>query len=426
MKKKLALLCCLLFAAVTLSSCAYMALMGVDLPGNDAMAAGLSNTGTPSGAGGGASGGSGDTVTISRAEYDRLMKLQTVLDVMDIASTYYYEDVDEQAMIDGAAAGALAGIGDPYTFYYTAEEYAELWEDDEGEYAGVGIQITTSYVTNLCTISRVFAGSPAEKAGVQRNDILYKVGDLFVNSETIDEAVSIMRGTPGTKVTVTFLRDGEEISFELERAKININRVSSMMLADGVGYIYLYEFAGECDKEFSRAVDQLEAEGAKGLIIDLRDNPGGWVSAAESICDIFLDKGLVCTLRYKDGSEETYNTKDGRKDMALVVLVNENSASSSEILTGCLKDRAGATVVGKKSYGKGIVQSVLPLSNGAGMQVTIAEYVTPNGTKIHKNGIEPDVEIGLEEGDNGMYDFGDLKDPQLAKALEVLQEKMAK
>ena len=425
MKKKLVLLCCLIFAAASLSSCAYMAVMGVDLPQSGASAAGLSNN-PGAGPQNGIPAGSGDTVTITRAEYDRLMKLENVLDAMDIAEMYYYEEVDEQKMIDGAAAGALAGIGDPYTYYYTAEEYAALWEDDEGEYAGVGIQITTSYVTGLCTISRVFAGSPAEKAGVLRNDILYKVDDLYVNSETIDEAVSIMRGTPGTKVTVTFLRNGEEIAFELERAQITVNRVSSMMLADNVGYIYLYEFAGDCDKEFAKAVDKLEGEGAKGLIIDLRDNPGGWVNAAESICDIFLDKGIVCTLRYKDGSEETYNTEDGRKDMALVVLVNENSASSSEILTGCLKDRAGAMVVGKKSYGKGIVQSVIPLANGTGMQVTVAEYVTPNGTKIHKNGIVPDVDIGLEEGDNGMYEFGDLKDPQLAKALEVIQNKLAK
>ena len=166
------------------------------------------------------------------------------------------------------------------------------------------------------------------------------------------------------------------------------------------------------------------AQGAKGLIIDLRDNPGGWVSDAESIGDLFLDKGVLCYLEYKDGSREYYRTKDGKVDLALVILVNENSASSSEILTGALKDRADATVVGVQSYGKGIVQSVIPLADGAGMQMTMAQYYTPNGNAVHKIGITPDVECALPEGDNGMYEFADLADPQLSKALEVMEEKL--
>ncbi len=366
---------------------------------------------------------SGDTITITAEEYARYQQFDRLLELMDIVEEGYYEDYDVQDLLDGAAQGLLSGLGDPYTFFYTAEEYAELWEEDEGEYAGVGIQISTSYVTGICTISRVFDNGPAHEAGVRKGDILYKVEDLYVNSSTINEAVSIMRGTPGTDVYVTFLRDNEEIEFTLTRANINVNRIDSMMLTDEIGYIYLYDFAGDCAERFEAAVNTMVKNGTKGLIIDLRDNPGGWVNDAQSIADIFLDKGTLCYLQYKDGERYYYRTKDGKVDMQLVILVNENSASSSEILTGALKDRADATIVGKQTYGKGIVQSVVPLSDGTGMQITVAQYYTPNGNAVHKVGITPDVEV---EGDNGMYELGDLTDAQLAKALEVMQEKLSK
>jgi len=329
-------------------------------------------------------------------------------------------------MLDGAANGLLLGLGDPYTFYYTPEEYAELWEEDEGEYAGVGIQISTSYLTGLCTISRVFDNGPAREAGVLKGDILYKVEDLYVNSSTINDAVDIMRGTPGTTVHVVFLRGTEEIEYDLVRAQITVNRIEAGMLSDEIGYIYLYEFAGDCATEFQASVKKLQDLGAKGIIIDLRDNPGGWVDDAEAIGDIFLDKGVLCYLQYNDGSREYYNTKAGKVDMELVILMNENSASSSEILAGALKDRADATIVGVQSYGKGIVQTVVGLEDGAGMQMTIAQYYTPNGNAVHKVGITPDVQIELPEGDVGMYEFGDLADVQLAKALEIMQEKLKK
>ena len=368
----------------------------------------------------------GATVTISKEEYDRYKQFDTLLELMDLVDYAYFEEYDVQDMLDGAANGLLLGLGDPYTFYYTPEEYAELWEDDEGEYAGVGIQISTSYLTGLCTISRVFDNGPAREAGVLKGDILYKVEDMYVNSSTVNDAVDIMRGTPGTSVHVVFLRGTEEIEFDLVRAQITVNRIESGMLTDDIGYIYLYEFAGECAAEFQTAVKQLQDQGAKGLIIDLRDNPGGWVDAAQDIGDIFLDKGTLCYLQYNDGSREYYSTKAGKTDLPLVILMNENSASSSEILAGALKDRADATIVGVQSYGKGIVQTVLELDGGAGMQMTIAQYYTPNGNAVHKVGITPDVLIELPEGDIGMYEFGDLNDVQLAKALEIMQQKIAK
>ena len=417
MKKRFSLFLVLVFAAVTLSGCGYLPTALLSNMLNDAL---LSEKNPP------VLSENGETVTISKEEYDRYKQFDTLLELMDLVDYAYFEEYDVQDMLDGAANGLLLGLGDPYTFYYTPEEYAELWEDDEGEYAGVGIQISTSYLTGLCTISRVFDNGPAREAGVLKGDILYKVEDMYVNSSTVNDAVDIMRGTPGTSVHVVFLRGTEEIEFDLVRAQITVNRIESGMLTDDIGYIYLYEFAGECAAEFQTAVKQLQDQGAKGLIIDLRDNPGGWVDAAQDIGDIFLDKGTLCYLQYNDGSREYYSTKAGKTDLPLVILMNENSASSSEILAGALKDRADATIVGVQSYGKGIVQTVLELDGGAGMQMTIAQYYTPNGNAVHKVGITPDVLIELPEGDIGMYEFGDLNDVQLAKALEIMQQKIAK
>ena len=206
MKKKLAMLLCLLLAACMMTGCAYLS-RGVlsDMLGAE----------TSGGTTGSAVSEDGDTVTISREEYERYKQFDTLLDLMDLVEYGYYEEYDVQDMLDGAANGLLLGLGDPYTFYYTPEEYAELWEEDEGEYAGVGIQISTSYLTGLCTISRVFDNGPAREAGVLKGDILYMVEDLYVNSSTINDAVDIMRGTPGTSVHVVFLRGTEEIEYDL-------------------------------------------------------------------------------------------------------------------------------------------------------------------------------------------------------------------
>lgn len=384
-----------------------------------------------------------DTVTISRELYERYKQFDELLELQDYVEAYFYQDVDRQEMLDMAAQGLLAGTGDSYTFFYNPEDYATLWEDDEGNYAGVGMQIQGNYQTNICTITRIFKDSPALDAGVLKGDILYKVkvnpedlkettevdenGEFLITAKNLNEAVTYIRGVPGTTVDVTFIRNGEEIVLTLERRQIHVNQVDSMMLADKIGYITLYEFAGDCAEMFQAAAEDLKNQGAEGLIIDLRDNPGGWLTAAVSISDIFVDAGEVCYLQYKDGTQEhTYQTVDGKMDFELVILINENSASASEILSSCLKERANATLVGVQSFGKGIVQAVLPVGErGAGMQLTIAQYFTPNGNVVHKVGVAPDVECALPEGDVGMYEFGDLKDIQLSKALEVMRDKLA-
>ena len=414
MKKKWMLTAVLVLAAVLLAGCT---ISPDGLSRLNRLAQGQSLTDSDS-----------DTVTISRDLYERYRQFDELLELMDVVDYYYYQEPNVTDMLQGASAGLLAGLQDPYTFYYTPEAWKKMKEDDEGEYAGVGILISSNYKTGVCTISRVFKGSPAEAAGVQRGDILYRIGeDLYVVPETLQDAVDIMRGTPGTSVDVTFLRDGEEITFNLTRANITVNQVESTMLTEEIGLIAVYEFAGKVDEEFEEALNDLISRGAKGLIIDLRDNPGGWVDSAQQVGDLFMDAGDLCYLVYRDGTEDhCYPTRDGKIEIPLVTLVNENSASASEILTGALRERAGATVVGVNTYGKGIVQAVLPIgSEGAGYQITIAEYRTPEGGAVHKVGLAPDVEIPLEEGDNGGYDFADSqRDPQLKKALEVMEKKL--
>ena len=366
--------------------------------------------------------GMDDTVTISRAEYERLQRYAELDEIWQIVEQYYYQEPDTQAMLDGAEMGLLYGLGDPYTYYYTPDQYAQLWADDEGEYAGIGIQIMGNYATGLCTISRVFLDSPALDAGLRKGDVLTRVEDIDVVTTTLQDAVNIMRGEPGTPVNVQVQRGDQLLDFVVDRAVVHVNWVNSCMLDGDVGYISLYEFSGDCSPSFAVHLDNLMSQGAKALVIDLRDNPGGWVDDAQKVADMFLGEGNVASLVYRDGTTELYTTTtDGKENpIPLVVLVNEYSASASEILAGALQDRGRATIVGTQTFGKGVVQYVLPVgTRGAGMQLTVAQYYTPNGNEVHKVGITPDIEATLPEGDTTMYDIGDLDDAQLKKAYEV-------
>ncbi|MBQ7868157.1 MAG: S41 family peptidase [Clostridia bacterium] len=364
----------------------------------------------------------GETVTISVEEYERLQSYAELEELRQIVDLYYYQEPDQQAMLDGAAMGLLYGLEDPYTFYYTPEDFAAMWEDDEGEYAGIGIQIMADYSTGLCTISRVFLDSPALEVGMRKGDILTKVEDLDVVATNLQEAVDIMRGEVGKPVKVTVLRGDQLLDFVVNRAVVHVNWVNSCMLEGDVGYISLYEFSGDCAPTFEIQLDNLMAQGAKSLVIDLRDNPGGWVDDAQKLADLFLPKGNLASLKYRDGTTEYYTTTtDGKEnDIPIVVLINEYSASASEILSGALQDLGRATIVGTQSYGKGVVQYVLPVgSRGAGMQVTVAQYFTPNGNEVHKVGITPDVIAEMPEGDTTMYQLGDLADAQLKAAYDI-------
>jgi carboxyl-terminal processing protease len=372
-----------------------------------------------------ASGINGDTVTISREEYDRLQRYSKMDEILQYVQDHYYVEPDVNAMIDGATRGLLYGLKDQYTFYYSPDEWSDMWKDDEGEYAGIGVQMLGSNTDYMVTITRVFKDSPAETAGLKKGDVFYMVEDIEVTSYTMQNAVNIMRGTPGESVHVEVYRGDELLSFDIVRAVIKVNRVEYSMLAGNVGYIALYDFAGDCADAFTKALNQLTEQGAVSLIVDLRDNGGGWVRDSIAIADLFLDKQLLFYTADKLGNQEKTYLTDGKSDIPLVLLVNENSASSSEILTGAMKDYKRATVVGVNTFGKGIIQNLVPLdenndNNTAGFQLTIAQYFTPLGNKVHGVGIAPDILAEMPEDlKNHLYQLGDLSDPQLKAAYDA-------
>lgn len=372
------------------------------------------------------SGKSSKTVTISQSEYEEYQTLKArygkLNELYEGIDEYYYIEPDTDLMLEYAARGLMAGLDDPYSFYYNPEEWAEMWEDDEGEYGGIGIQLLGDYTDYSVTVTRVFKNTPAEAAGIRKGDLLIRVEDIDVDASTMQQAVNVMRGLTETTVNIEVIRGEEHLVFDVPRAIISINRIEYTMLDNDVGYIVLYEFAGESEREFADALKILRDQGAKALVVDLRDNPGGWVSAATSIADLFVDKCTLVYAEYRGGVRENYTMKDGKDDIPLVMLVNGSSASSSEILAGGLQDLGRAKVVGIQSYGKGIMQYVLPLSgeDEDGYQLTCAQYFTSSGKTVHKVGITPDLVVEQpEEQQTAYFELGDLTDTQLKAAWEL-------
>ena len=362
-----------------------------------------------------------DTVTISKQEYDSLKKYEKLEEIYQYITQMYYQEPDEKKMMEYAIQGMLSSLDDPYTFYYNPDDWAAMQEDDEGTYVGIGCQLLGNYQENTVTITRVFRDTPAEKAGILRGDVLVRVDDIMVDATTMQEAVNVMRGALGESVEVEVSRGGENIVFTIIRAENHINREEHMMLENNVGYIVLYEFQGDCAEMVAKAVEELVSAGATSLILDLRDNGGGWVNSAVSIADIFLDKQLLVYAVDRYGYRDESWTTDGMVDMPLIVLVNEYSASSSEILAGGLQNAGRATVMGTQSYGKGIIQYVIALDGepADGFQFTVAQYYLPDGTVVHKVGITPDIIVEIpEDVDIAYLQTGDMTDPQLKAAWE--------
>ncbi len=364
------------------------------------------------------------TVTIPQEEYERLSRYKKMDDIMRYIETWYIEEPDTDKMIENATRGLLYALEDPYTFYYNSNEWNQMKEDDVGEYGGIGIQMLGNREDYSVTITRVFKDTPAERAGVLKGDLLVRVEDLEVNFYSMQNAVNIMRGTVDELVEIEVKRGEEYLTFNIPRATIHVNRVESTMLEDQVGLIVLYEFAGESEKEFTAALDALENQGAKALIVDLRDNGGGWVESARQIADLFLDDGILFYTQDRSGYQEKTDMKPGKDDIPLVFLINENSASSSEILSGGLHDRGRCTLVGVQSYGKGIVQAVVSLDDDTdGFQMTVEEYFLPSGEKVHKVGLTPDILSEMpEELKSAYFALGDLADPQLKDAWNAAKE----
>ena len=364
------------------------------------------------------------TVTIPQEEYERLSRYKKMDDIMRYIETWYIEEPDTDKMIENAIDGLLYALDDPYTYYFNSEEWEQMKEDDVGEYGGIGIEMLGNREDYSVTITRVFKDTPAERAGVLKGDVLVRVEDLEVNFYSMQNAVNIMRGTVDETVEIEVKRGEEYLTFNIPRATIHVNRVESTMLDDQVGLIVLYAFAGESEKEFMAALDALENQGAKALIVDLRDNGGGWVESARQIADLFLDDGILFYTQDRSGYQEKTDMKPGKDDIPLVFLINENTASSSEILSGGLHDRGRATLVGVQSYGKGIVQAVIPLDDDTdGFQMTVEEYFLPSGAKVHKVGLTPDIISEMPEELKSVYfALGDLADPQLKDAWNAAKE----
>ncbi len=369
-------------------------------------------------------GNSKDMVTISREEYENLLKYEKLELLRQIVETYYYEDVDEEKLLDGAAAGLMAGIGDVYSCYYTKEEMESFNEETEGLYAGIGCQLLADPEDHMITVIRVFKGSPAEDVGIMAGDKIVYVNDEYYTANEMDQAVKVMRGTPGTDVKVTVLRDLETIDFDITRQMVSINYVEYQILPDNIGYVMIYDFLGVVTEGVAEAVRTFEEAGVSGMIIDLRNNGGGLVDSAVGIADLILPEGVVVSMRDKAGNVSEERIDNEYYKVPIVVLVNGYSASASEILAGAIRDYHAGTLVGTKTFGKGIVQSAMEFPDGTGMKVTSARYYTPSGECIHEIGIEPDVECELDEEATKLFARNALpmeKDEQLQKAIAILK-----
>ena len=365
-----------------------------------------------------------DTVTISREEYESLLRFEKLDVLMQLVDMYYYEDVDEDEMLESAALGLIAGIGDVYSTYYTKEDMEAFNEETEGEYAGIGCQLLADPSDQMITVTRVFKGSPAEEAGMRAGDKIVYVDDVYYSAYEMDDAVNVMRGEPGGEVKVTVLRDLETIDFDITREIVNINYVEYEILDGDIGYVMVYDFLGDAYEGFEEAINAFRSANVSGMIIDLRNNGGGLVDACVDMADLILPEGVVVTMRDRNDQEEVYRIDNAYFDVPMVLLVNEYSASASEILAGAVRDYGAGTLLGTKTFGKGVVQSALEFTDGSGIKLTTARYYTPSGECIHGVGIEPDITLELDEDAATIYGINNLpheQDNQLQAAIKVLR-----
>ena len=346
----------------------------------------------------------------------KLNKLNALID-----KYYLYEDeIDTDKLAEGIYSGYTSALGDKYTVYYDEDETKALMESTSGTFSGVGATLTKDADTGYATIVNVYEGSPAEKAGLKAGDILEKIDDHEVGDEQLDTVVSWIKGEKGTDVKITVLRDGEELELTATRDTIEVKTVSYEMKENQIGYIRVSEFDTITYDQFKEALDDLEKQGMQGLIVDLRNNPGGSLDTVTNMLRLLLPEGTIVSTKDKNGKKDEITcdgTHEFKKPMA--VLVNQYSASASEIFSGAVQDYGTAKIVGVTTYGKGVVQQLMDLGDGTCLKVTIAEYYTPNGRSINGKGVEPDVEVEYQ------YDEENPKaDNQLDQALSTVQEEI--
>ncbi|MBM6948930.1 S41 family peptidase [Mordavella massiliensis] len=350
-----------------------------------------------------------------KSEESRKMEL-----LESLIDRYYIGEADAEDLTEGVYKGYIEGLGDPYSAYYDEEETARMAESLSGEFGGVGALMSQDRETGVITVLQVYEDSPAQKAGMQDGDVLYKVDGEDVSGRELTEVVNLVKGEKGTDVTLTLLRGdaGDEIELTVTRDTIEDQTVTYEMKEAGVGYIRVAEFDTVTYEQYKEALEDLEAQGMEKLVIDLRSNPGGNLETVCDMLDLMLPEGLIVYTEDKDGRREEYTSDaEHQFDKPLAVLVDGYSASASEIFAGAIQDYGLGQIVGTRSYGKGVVQSIFDLKDGTSVKLTIAEYFTPRGRSIDGEGITPDVEVEY------VYDEADPQaDNQLEKALEVLTQ----
>lgn len=358
----------------------------------------------------------------SSSSDDQLTK--SLKNIKSILKKYYLNDIDEDKAIDGAIEGYVSSLGDQYTEYIPKDEMEDYTQNLMGNYVGIGIYMSQNTKDNTIVVLTPIKYSPAEEAGILPGDIIKKINDVEYTGENMTAAANNIKGAEGTKVKLEIQRGQEIKTFEITRKKITTNPVIAEKLDNNIGYLEVTSFDENTAENFKSKYEELKAQGIDSLIIDLRNNGGGLVEEALKIADYIVPKGkeLLVTVD-KDGKEKVEKSKeDVLIDMTIVVLVNKNSASSSEILAGALKDLNEATIVGTTTYGKGVIQQFLTLRDGSGLKVTVEEYYTPNRTKINGVGIEPNEKIELPETITNPLTVERKDDTQLQKAIELLKK----
>lgn len=349
--------------------------------------------------------------------------LEKLSAIQMLVDNYYLEDYEKEDTENGIYTGFLRGLNDPYSVYYTEEEYRQLMEEDSGEYRGIGVTVTKNIDNNYTEIMSVNKGDPAYNAGIKVGDFILEVNGKDTSTMTLTEVVTEIK-TSEDPVELKMYRNGEEYEVSVEKSTISINSISYEMKDDKIGYVSVSQFIDNTDEQFIDALNDLEAQGMKGLIIDLRDNGGGLLDSCVNMVSRIIPEGdLIVYTQYKDGDRQNYNSNSGAVvEVPMVILTNKNTASASEIMTGCLKDYGLATVLGDTTFGKGIVQSIIPLGDGSAVKLTVSSYYTPKGNNIHKKGIEPDVKMEMtdEEWKKALEDPS--QDEQIKRACQILEE----
>lgn len=361
-------------------------------------------------------GGSSQEDKLSEAVAEKLDTLEYMIE-----HYYYKDDITREDLEDGIYQGLMDAVGDPYTSYFNASDFETFMEQTTGAYYGIGAYVGQDKERNYPKINSPIPGSPAEEVGLRPDDIIYEVDGVSAYDMDLDKVVSLIKGEEGTIVNITIYRDGEYLDVSVERRQVEIPTVEQKMLEEGMAYIRIIEFDDVTPGQFREALQTSRSKGMKGLVLDLRGNPGGSVNAVVDIARMLLPEGLVVYTENKYGHREEYRCDGSNEfELPLVVLVDGNSASASELLSGAIQDYQKGTLVGTTTFGKGIVQQMLKLEDGSAIKITISSYYTPKGRNIHGIGIEPDVECPFDS--KAYYDNG--YDNQLEKAREVLQEMM--